>query len=266
MNERRIKEHLRDKVDEWINTLPFGLRGEVIKNCFVTGGSIVSLLLGDTVNDYDIYFTKEEVALKVASHYAKDKATEIASAPGTVNIVIRSSGIWLNNEKEFDPLEPKCIQSYEPRCITGNAISLNDKVQLITKFVGTPDEVHKNFDFVHCTCYYEPSSDNLVIPVDAAVSMLTKELKYQGSLYPLASIIRTRKFIKRGWSINAGQYLKMILQLQGLNLYDLNVLKGQLMGVDSLYFNQMLQQVSDLHAEDGQVDALYLVELIDRFF
>ena len=258
MNERRIKEHLGNKVNEWVNTLPFELRGEVIKNCFVTGGSIVSLLLGDTVNDYDIYFTKEEVALKVALHYAKGKVAELTPAPGTVSITVGSSGIWLNNKEKLQP--------YEPKCITGNAISLNDKVQLITKFVMTPDEVHKNFDFVHCTCYYDPFSDNLVVPSDAAVSIMTKELKYRGSLYPLASIIRTRKFIKRGWSINAGQYLKMILQLQKLNLYDLKVLKEQLMGVDALYFIQMLQQVGDLNAKDGQVDALYLVELIDRFF
>ena len=258
MNERRIKEHLRDKVDEWIKTLPFELRRDVLTSCFVSGGSIVSMLLGDTVNDYDIYFTKEETALKVASHYAKGKATELSYEAGTVNIVIRGSGVWLSDRTELEP--------YEPKCITGNAISLNDKVQLITKFVGTPDEVHKNFDFVHCMCYYDPFGDNLVIPTDAALSMMTKELKYRGSLYPLASIIRTRKFIKKGWTINAGQYLKMILQLQGLNLYDLNVLKDQLMGVDSLYFNQMLLQVGDLHIKDGQVDSLYLVELIDRFF
>ena len=258
MNERRIREHLRDKVDEWINTLPFEMRYEVVTSCFVSGGSIVSLLLGEEVNDYDIYFTKEHVALKVALHYAGGKAKEITSAPGAVSITIRSSGVWLNDKDELKP--------YETKCITGNAISLNDKVQLITKFVGTPDEVHKNFDFVHCMCYYEPLSDNLVVPVDAAVSMMTKELKYRVSLYPLASIIRTRKFIKRGWSINAGQYLKMVLQLQKLDLYDMDVLKDQLMGVDSLYFNQMLQQVGDLNAEDGQVDALYLVELIDRFF
>ena len=258
MNERRIREHLRDKVDEWIKTLPVELQRDVLTNYFVTGGSIVSLLLGDTVNDYDIYFTKEEVALKVASHYAKGKVAELTSAPGTVNITVRSSGIWLNTSRELKP--------YEPKCITGNAISLNNKVQLITKFVGTPDKISKNFDFVHCMCYYEPFGDNLVIPADAAVSIMTRELKYRGSLYPLASIIRTRKFIKRGWFINAGQYLKMILQLQGLNLYDLSVLKDQLMGVDSLYFNQMLRQVGDLNAEDGQVDALYLVELIDRFF
>ena len=258
MNERRIKEHLRNKVDEWINTLPFELGNKVVGNCFVSGGSIVSLLQGEAVNDYDIYFTKEGVALEVARHYAGGKAKEVTSGPGTVSITVRSSGVWLNGKEELQP--------YEPKCITGNAISLNDKVQLITKFVGTPDEVHKNFDFVHCMCYYEPFSDNLVIPADAAVSMLTKELKYRGSLYPLASIIRTRKFIKRGWSINAGQYLKMVLQLQGLDLYDLNVLKDQLMGVDALYFNQMLQEVGDLHVKDGQVDALYLVELIDRFF
>ena len=258
MNERRIKEHLRNKVDEWINTLPFELRSKVVRSCFVSGGSIVSLLQGEAVNDYDIYFTKEDVALEVAGHYAKGKSKEVTSGPGTVSITIRNTGVWLNGKEELQP--------YEPKCITGNAISLNNKVQLITKFVGTPDEVHKNFDFIHCMCYYEISSDNLVIPADAAVSMLTKELKYRGSLYPLASIIRTRKFIKRGWSINAGQYLKMVFQLQRLDLYDLDVLKDQLMGVDALYFNQMLQEVNDLHAKDGRVNDQYLFELIDRFF
>lgn len=258
MNERRIKEHLGNKINEWVNTLPSDMRGEVITSCFVSGGSIVSLLLGEAVNDYDIYFTKERVALQVAFHYARRKAKMVTSGPGTVSITIRNSGVWLNDKEDLQP--------YEPKCITGNAISLNDKVQLIIKFVGTPDKISKNFDFVHCMCYYEPFSDNLVVPADAAVSMLTKELKYRGSLYPLASIIRTRKFIKRGWFINAGQYLKMVLQLQKLDLYDLDVLKDQLMGVDSLYFNQMLQQVGDLNTEDGQVDALYLVELIDRFF
>ena len=227
MNERRIKEHLRDKVDEWIKTLPFELRRDVLNELLCERwGSIVSLLLGDTVNDYDIYFTKEETALKVASHYAKDKVTEIASAPGTVNITVRSSGIWLNTNEELKP--------YEPKCITGNAISLNDKVQLITKFVGTPDEVHKNFDFVHCMCYYDPFGNNLVVPCGRCGKHDDEGVEVPRVALPSCQRHSYPQVHQEGWSINAGQYLKMILQLQGLNLYDLNVLKDQLMGVDSL--------------------------------
>ena len=62
-----------------------------------------------------------------------------------------------------------------------------------------------------------------------------------GSKYPLCSIIRTRKFIQRGYTINAGQYLKMAMQLNELDLKDVSVLQDQLIGVDSAYFDMVIR-------------------------
>ena len=89
-----------------------------------------------------------------------------------------------------------------------------------------------------------------------------------GSKYPLCSIIRTRKFIKRGWNINAGQYLKMVLQLNELDLKDLNVFKDQLTGVDSAYFNQAINMIIEKQEEDSsfKIDNTYLFEIINRIF
>jgi hypothetical protein len=64
-----------------------------------------------------------------------------------------------------------------------------------------------------------------VLRAEALESILTKELRYVGSRYPLCSVIRTRKFLARGWTINAGQYVKMCFQISQL---DLLILAGQL--------------------------------------
>ena len=48
--------------------------------------------------------------------------------------------------------------------------------------------------------------------------LLARQLVYQGSKYPICSMIRTRKFLQRGWHINAGQYLKMAFQVSELDL------------------------------------------------
>ena len=95
-----------------------------------------------------------------------------------------------------------------------------------------------------------------------------KQLIYIGSKYPVCSIIRTKKFISRGWVCNAGQFLKMIFQCGELDLTDFSVLEDQLVGVDSAYFDALigaLSSHSDKHP-DFVLSYGYLTELIDRIF
>ena len=102
----------------------------------------------------------------------------------------------------------------------------------------------------------------------ALEALLAKELKYVGSKYPLCSVIRTRKFIKRGFHINAGQYLKMIMQLNDLNLSDVAVLEEQLVGVDSSYFHILIDalKVKQNNDPNYQIDNNYLVSIVDKIF
>ena len=89
-----------------------------------------------------------------------------------------------------------------------------------------------------------------------------------GSKYPLCSIIRTRKFIARGYHINAGQYLKMAFQLNELNLKDHKVLYDQLAGVDTAYFFQFIQDMEQMKEKDPNFnpDTGYYFEAINRIF
>lgn len=162
----------------------------------------------------------------------------------------------------------KALPPYRVKFMSNNAITLSDKIQIVLRFYGTPSVIHENYDFVHCTSYYLTESNKLVMPERALEAILNKELYYIGSKYPLCSIVRTRKFINRGWTINAGQYVKMALQLNELDLCNLHVFEEQLVGVDSAYFTQLIREVRNKKATDESftIDSCYLIDLVNKVF
>ena len=155
-------------------------------------------------------------------------------------------------------------QKFRPVFLTSNAITLSDKIQIVLRFQGTPDEIHANYDFVHCTSYWTSWNETLMLKPEAMESILCKELRYVGSKYPICSVVRLRKFISRGWRINAGQILKMAMQISELDLTNVKVLEDQLTGVDTAYFLQLIEKLKE--KDPDKVNAAYLVEIIDRMF
>jgi hypothetical protein len=154
---------------------------------------------------------------------------------------------------------------YYVKFISPNAISLSDDIQIVTRFSGTPDEIHKTFDFIHATNYFT-FKDGLVTNLKAMESIITKTLYYQGSLYPLTTIIRIKKFIGRGWRISAGEILKVMFQVSELNLYDPDVMEEQLIGVDVAYFSTLITVLRSYSDEGKTVTSSMLNTIIDRIF
>jgi hypothetical protein len=157
-------------------------------------------------------------------------------------------------------------ESYRPVFLSSNAITLSDKIQIIMRFYGPPEEIHTNFDFVHCTNYWYSGDRKLCLNKDALASILTKELRYVGSLYPLSAMMRIRKFYRRGWWLSAGQQLKIAWQINSLELDNMEVLQEQLMGMDYAYFAELLEI---LHANKKSnpglnIDQTYVCAIVDR--
>lgn len=292
MNSKNIAKSLKKKLDDWCaNIEEEKIRKLVLENAIVTGGALVSLLNGEPPHDYDVYFKTMDSLHLVAKYYAdrwnslhpEKSQVEIKCEDGRVTSFIRSKGVAAENENA-DPdgnmgiegeTEPEVAEDaevnkpkYRPTYFTTNAISLSEKIQIVIRFYGDVNEIHQNYDFVHCTCSYDYRENKVNLPARALEAIINKELFYIGSRYPLCSIIRTRKFVGRGWTINAGQYLKMALQLNELNLKDFNTFKDQLAGVDSAYFEQAIRQLSERQEKepDFKVDNTYLFEVINRIF
>jgi len=300
MKAKTIKAVLTKKHKDFIATIEDEeVRKLVDKNSIITGGSIVSMLLGEDVNDFDYYFTDKATVSAVTNYYVKkfnelnpDKNPKpaVVETEDRVRIRVQSAGIASEGQKSeyqyfetVDPSEGTSFineamdvlnkeqeekQNYRPIFLSDNAITLSGKIQLVIRFYGEPEQIHDNYDFVHAMCYWRSENNHLDLPRNSLEAIITKELVYKGSRYPLASIIRTRKFIQRGWSINAGQFLKMCLQINELDLKDVEVLEDQLTGMDAAYFVQVLSQIKKRMNEDDnfKLTSEYLIEVIDRIF
>jgi len=320
----------------------------VLKNSIITGGSIVSLLTNEKVNDYDIYFTDKETTKAVAQYYCKkfnelnkDRKNRLGKplnawvldgedvekwkngekriseihpnwegsdqpyseninipvmfwnmTPDRIKVIVDSDGII--GEKVEDVLDDadaidyeKVVETeeksgnkepYRPIFLSSNAITLSDNIQLIVRFYGEAENIHENFDFIHATCYWRSSDGFLHLPSRALEAIINKELFYVGSKYPVCSIFRIKKFLKRGWNINAGQMLKIAMQISDLNLNDIATLEDQLVGVDSVYFYQVIEEIKKLdnfsmsaiidrsYLMSAIIDRSYLVSVIDKIF
>jgi len=296
MNAKNIAKSLNAKLNDWLKNIDNEEIQKVIKeNAIVTGGALVSLLNGESPNDYDIYFKDFDSCLSVAKYYAgewnkahpdksqvqitvDEKTKRITAFISSDGIVTEDEENGIDNETEPEDIEPDVAEpedeqskdnaKYRPCYFSTNAISLSDDIQLIIRFYGSVDEIHTNYDFVHCTCSYDFKGNKVNLPAKALEAIINKELFYCGSKYPLCSIIRSRKFISRGWHINAGQYLKMCLQLNEIDLKDLKVFSDQLAGVDSLYFSQAISEIQQKQGKEPEfnVDNSYLFEVINRIF
>lgn len=314
MKTKTISAVIAAKVSAWQETIEDPeVKALVERDTIVTGGCIASMLLGETVNDFDIYFTKRETVLAVAKHYVSRFQPEARNGiecaisvddnleTGRVRIVVKSAGIASEEgtsrpyeyfesrpaqeaqeyvtdvmgsgavEDAFDATEQQALSQsdddgkpkFRPVFMSTNAITLSQKVQIVLRFYGEADTIHENYDFAHCTNYWT-KKDGVVLRQPALEALLTRELRYIGSKYPVCSIMRLRKFIKRGWTINAGQILKMVMQVDALDLKDLKVLEDQLTGVDCAYFVQVLEKLKD--KDPTKINTAYLIEIIDRMF
>lgn len=299
MNAKNIKKHLNAKLKDWMSSIEDDAVKQVIaENTIITGGALVSLLSGEPVHDYDVYFKTKEAVIAVAKYYVDKwnsshdrKVSLLWGEPleaatgmdeGRVRVFARSTGVaeektealpfeadengeaMEENNTENDSQKGK----YRPRFLTSNAITLSDKIQIVIRFYGDVKDIHKNYDFAHCTCAWSSWDNQVFLPVKALECIINKELYYIGSKYPLCSIVRTRKYIERGYHINAGQYVKMAMQLNELDLKDVKILEDQLTGVDTAYFEMMIKAIKAKMEELGEqkIDSTYVIELINRLF
>jgi hypothetical protein len=242
---------------------------------------------------YTFIDSSTELAKEFANQGSALSRMIAGCTPDRIKVIVRSDGVAAEDGKDrvlkasFDDavealsdadqmdenlLEGGCEaltkDAYRPVFLSTNAITLSDKVQLVTRFYGDAETIHKNYDFVHCTNYFDFGKNELVLKQEALECLMNKELKYQGSKYPLCSVIRTRKFIQRGFHCNAGQYLKMCFQLSQLDLTNVDILEDQLCGVDSCYFVHLIEALRSKQANDPnyKVEESYVASIIDRIF
>ena len=306
MQVKTIEKVIITKMEEFLKTITDEtLRKDVKDNLLVTGGCISSMFLGEPVNDFDLYLMDIDVVRRVALYYTQSVSeviildgrrkkelcdeynNDMLHIDGVLPIDRNNSyAISLRNLKE-DQIKlyfkgakgsmkvneellkekPELADSYIPVHLSPNAISLSNQIQIVLRFWGNAATIHGTFDFIHATNYFT-FSEGLVRNLPAVESILTKQLKYQGSHYPVTSIIRAKKFVKRGFNIGAGELLKIMFQISKLDLENPDVLEEQLIGVDVAYFDAIITALRNKmdSDKDFKLTNEYFNALIDKIF
>lgn len=283
-----IKKQLQNKLNSWLESIDDPTVQKLAsENVIVTGGSIASMLLGEKVNDYDVYFRDIKTTEAVAKYYVKkflekNEGYDIEVRRETiknikdeeedrVTIFVSSGGVALDEDNQTDYMdqedqpEPEENGLYRPIFLSQNAITLSDKFQIVIRFYGEPDQIHRNYDFVHAMNYYDFKENHLELKPEALECLLSRTLVYRGSLYPIASLFRTKKFIERGWRISAGEQLKIAWQISELDLTNKAVLREQLTGVDQAYLSQLINALEQIDDKD-KLNSTYVGSIIDKIF
>ncbi len=291
MKTKTIRKNIESKMTEWLETITdVELKKDVKSNLLVTGGCIASMFLKEPVNDYDVYIQDMDVLVRLAKYYCGNYVLDgrkrqsylkqkfdfndvenPLTADGTEFLseeYMRIKSLKKDQVKLDIPgigvrKDVKEGRNYQVVFLSQNAISLTDDVQIVLRFNGDAEQIHKTFDFVHATNYFT-FKDGLVTNVNALECILTKELRYQGSLYPVTSIIRMKKFINRGFTMNAGEVLKMAYQCSELDLNDIEVLEEQLIGVDVAYFSVLIDALRTVDSK--KLNSSYIATIIDKVF
>ena len=179
MQIKTIEKNITNKVEEWLLTITNEwLRKKIKDNTIVTGGCIASMLLNEKVNDYDIYIKDVDVLLELVKYYTKDYdkiiildgrykqnlLKEVGITDESINYEESNFayGIAIKNLKEdqiklfftdknggikVNDDKPKEELNYTPLFFSPNAISLSNNLQIVIRFHGNTEEIHKNFDF-----------------------------------------------------------------------------------------------------------------------
>jgi hypothetical protein len=169
-----IKKNLEDF------NLSIGKLGVNVHLCyFVSGGCVASLLQDEIPKDYDIYFRTQFEAERVIDLYTKDPSYQ--------------NEVAVYEEKYRDTnLQVGAM------VITENAVTLKNGLQLITKHYGTPEEIRKTFDFVHCMPYYNTENDKLYISREQYDCCVKKVLRVNNENN--VTHWRKEKFESRGYT------------------------------------------------------------------
>ncbi|MDR1902556.1 MAG: hypothetical protein LBQ88_09785 [Treponema sp.] len=245
-------------------------------------GRKIMIITGMELNDPNSELGKEVAAHASLSDEDESKDKELldfyeehkgGDETGRVFIFIRSVGIVAEKEIDLDdcenPLdedientEDKDKPKYRPIFFSSNAISLSDKIQIVVRFYGDAKQIHENFDFIHATNYWTSEKGTIELNLDAYEACHNKELIYVGSKYPVCSLFRMRKFIGRGYTITAGEILKIAMNINEFDLTKVKVLRDQLIGVDSAYFNNLIDAIKSKE----QIDRMYITALVNKMF
>lgn len=181
------------------------------QKAILAGGTICSVFTDRQVNDLDFYFKDYETCLKARDFFVD-------------------------------------VLNYKQVSMTDNAITLIRRnrnvyqtIQIITRFVSEdPAVILAKFDFTIVQGAYCFSDDKFHLGHRFLLDNTERRLVYSNqSEYPICALIRTKKYVERGYKLTNGAAVAIALAVHRLKIETYRDLKEQLLGIDTQAFEEV---------------------------
>lgn len=200
---------------------------------FIAGGAIRAVFANEQISDYDVYFRNES-----------DRKNFLCDCEDDLEKVFES-----NNAITFKTKDGK---------ITIQAIILDELLS------DSANGIFNEFDFSICMGAYDFLSKEFVLHEKFLEHLSSRELFYNiNSKYPIASMARMRKYLKKGYRISGVEIIKLALRINNLKMKTFSDLKEQLEGIDTMFLSELTSiLLSDEYGENtyNYNDAMSLLD------
>lgn len=183
----QIEVMLREKFDEMIKLIPKRMRDRFEKEAYICGGCIYSLRHNQEPNDYDFFIKDRDFARRLLKFFRSRRQVKKCG-----DDLIR--GVYRG--------QTLLISDYAISIGTGTG-----KFQIVTKFIGEPYDVVREFDFKHNQFYYDGCS---VLSVAAWYYLDGDKLVFNSERprNMCRCIARATKFLERGMKMSQQEMLR----------------------------------------------------------
>ncbi len=194
-----FRKKIFDKIDKTSAAIQFefiGTAGEPkntqsipTKNFWVAGGAVRDFFTQRSVEtDIDLFFANRLDFSTVRNHWYWD---------------------------DLDHLFPSVENDNVIKIITHQG-----KFDLVKKFFETPEKTVESFDFTVCAAAVD--YDNFYYHPDFFMDLASKRLQIVSLPYPIATLARLQRYIKKGYTACNGTMLTLARGIQAVNLEDRN--------------------------------------------
>jgi hypothetical protein len=213
-------------------------------NAILAGGSILALFAGQKIRDWDIYFQNEKDCEQAKTWFGLN-------------------GELLN--------QTDTSMSYR--------LGKQEKpYQLIVMpdLFGDPKTIFGYYDFTVCMAAYQfrhaGKEEGFVFGDDFFKHVGQRRLVFHtGTMFPICSMLRVMKYIKKGFFITGMELLKMGLSIHSLKIETYKDLRRQLQGIDTAFLAELTDNMKEgepLAAKQYVMDEFMIMmeEFVNRYY
>ena len=197
-------------------------------NAYVAGGAIRSLFTSSPINDYDLFFEKESDFNNTLKGLTDFK--------------------FLSTDTAMTHNDSKTKQIFQLICAT----------------YADPENMLDTFDFTICMAAWKQTGE-FIFNDRFLQHCSQKRLCFNtNAKFPICSLWRALKYIKRGYKLPAIDLIKIALCINNVDLKNRKELKRQLMGIDTMF----LKKLTDALDKDGELsyDFGEALEMLNNLF